>query len=96
MEGSEAKGPASASDTREAESVEVVKPLPDNAKPTNRKLRIYRWAGKDFTTLADVYEAVRNSAILVSGKTAPADDGTPPSSDVNAQSRQCGGGRSNG
>jgi hypothetical protein len=39
------------------------------------RLRIYRWAGKDFTTLADVHEAVRESAILVSGKTAPADDG---------------------
>ena len=39
------------------------------------KLRIYRVAGKDFTTLADIDEAVRNSAILVSGKTAPADDG---------------------
>jgi hypothetical protein len=38
------------------------------------KLRIYRVAGKDFTTLADIDEAVRNSAIMVS-KTAPADDG---------------------
>ena len=42
--------------------------------PDQGKLRIYRVAGKDFTTLADIDEAVRNSAIMVS-KTAPADDG---------------------
>ena len=38
--------------------------------PDQGKLRIYRVAGKDFTTLADIDEAVRNSAM-----TAPADDG---------------------